>query len=358
MRKSKVQKMKLASLLLLSTVLIPNIAYADEEIDESMEAETAVNQAEIQDAEQTINEQETESEENAGTPEITPGEAATEEVTPDVNTYNNDIETNTENAEEETVDDSGGKNEETAPILQPAEPEEQPEENQVVTPEELESNEETAQEEEETEVPAGEEETPADAVEGTESETDSTLETPVTEEPDNGTQQGNIDDNQEAVPELPIEQIDPIESVDPEGESSTEEPSAEENTVTEQPEEGTVEENPSTVETEKKKLYRYDYGDILNGISFSEESIHDDLSTLDQRVSRVMSSKIIEEKDLTAEQKLELEEKVKAEQTTSYDAEELPNTGEADSTNYVFAGLLTIFGAVLLFMSKKLKTDN
>ena len=31
----------------------------------------------------------------------------------------------------------------------------------------------------------------------------------------------------------------------------------------------TVEEDPSTLGTEKKKLYRYDYGDILNGISFS-----------------------------------------------------------------------------------------
>ena len=53
MRKSKVNKMKLASVLLLSTVLIPNIAYADEEIDESMEAETAVDPAETENSGQT-----------------------------------------------------------------------------------------------------------------------------------------------------------------------------------------------------------------------------------------------------------------------------------------------------------------
>jgi Gram positive anchor. len=112
------------------------------------------------------------------------------------------------------------------------------------------------------------------------------------------------------------------------------------------------------VGTESKKLYRYDYGDILDGITFSEESLQDDISTLDQRVTRVMSSKIIEEKNLTEAQKLELEQKVKAEQTSSYEGEELPNTGEAESTNYAAAGLLSIFGAALLFMSKKLKTDN
>lgn len=179
---------------------------------------------------------------------------------------------------------------------------------------------------------------------------------------------------------MPIEQIDPIETVEPEETEGTEiqpeewyeQTTEEESTVTSQPSEGVVEtaeeavtenaeaeqETAATAGTGKKKLYRYDYGDILSGISFSEENIAEDLSTLDQRVTRVMSSKIIEEKDLTEAQKLELEEKVKAEEVNSYDGEKLPNTGEADSTNYVFAGLLTIFGAVLVFMSKKLKTDN
>ena len=150
---------------------------------------------------------------------------------------------------------------------------------------------------------------------------------------------------------LPTEPIEPLEPVEPEtpdqpNEETTEnvpeyeeempvieqppEEAAEDiqNTLPEETETSTetspaetVEEDSSTLGTEKKKLYRYDYGDILNGISFSEESLHDDLSTLDQRVTRVMSSKIIEEKDLTKEQKLELEEKVKAEKTNSYEGE-------------------------------------
>ena len=342
MRKSKVKKMKLASLLLLSTVLIPNIAYADEEIDESVEAETTVNQAEIQDAEQTINEQEAES----------------EKVAPDVN--NNDIDTNTEsnseNVEEEAVDNSGGENEESAPILQPAEPEEQP----ADTPAEPERNEETAQEDEETEVSEGEEEPPSDESDNNEAD----LDNPTPEE-------------EPEMPVLPTETIEPVEPETPAEpneettetvpeqeeeipavEQPSEEPAEDTETNTETSAEESVEQDQGTLGTEPKKLYRYDYGDILNGISFSEESLHDDLSTLDQRVSRVISSKIIEEKDLTKEQKLELEEKVKADTTNSYEGEELPNTGEADSTNYAAAGLLTIFGAILVFMSKKLKTDN
>src|SRR5699024_11422151 len=128
---------------------------------------------------------------------------------------------------------------------------------------------------------------------------------------------------------------------------------------TETLEEGTVsEESAVAVGTESKKLYRYDYGDILDGITFSEESLQDYIPKLDQRVTRVMSSKIIEEKNSTEAQKLELEQKMKAEQTSSYEGEELPNTGEAKSTNYAAAGLLSILGAALLFMSKKLKTDN
>lgn len=350
MRKSKVKKMKLASLLLLSTVLIPNIAYADEEIDESMEARTTVNPAEVQETEQTT----------------------TEVASPDVNN-NNDIETNTENTEE-AADNSGELTESgtiggtAAPILEPAEPEEVPEE----------TNENT--DESEPEMPAAEEETPADESDHNEADFDSS--TPENSE-DNAQQE-----TPEEEPEMPVLPTEPIEPLEPETpaepneetteivpeqeeeipviEQPSEEPAEEiQNTLPEEIEtstetsaEETAEQDPSTLGTEKKKLYRYDYGDILNGISFSEESIYEDLSTLDQRVTRVMSSKIIEEKNLTEVQKLELEQKVKAEQTTSYDGEELPNTGEADSTNYAAAGLLTIFGAALVFMSKKLKTDN
>ena len=71
-----------------------------------------------------------------------------------------------------------------------------------------------------------------------------------------------------------------------------------------------------------------------------------------------MSSKIIEEKNLTEAQKLELQEQVKSEKTNTYDGEELPNTGETSHPNYALAGLLTVFGGALLIKSKKTKTDN
>lgn len=395
MQKSKVKKMKLASLLLLSTVLIPNIAYADEEIDESMEAETYAVSEDVQiteETEQTINEQKTEAEENAETSVTTDSEAGTQEDVTASDTYNNDIETDTgttsENVQEESTEGGGD-------ILQPAEPDQQtnqPEEEPAESEEQLTEDETDVPEEDESQVSGGEEETPGDTTGDAEGNTEANPEydnetvieetAPETDEDyDDGTQSESTEDETD-VSELPVEQIAPIETVNPEEteetggqpEESQEQTTEEESTVTSQPsedvaqpaeeavtenaeaEEGTVEEDAAG--SGKKKLYRYDYGDILNGISFSEENIAEDLSTLDQRVTRVMSSKIIEEKDLTEAQKLELEEKVKAEETSSYDEEELPNTGEADSTNYAAAGLLTIFGAILLFMSKKLKTDN
>lgn len=391
MRKSKVKKMKLASLLLLSTVLIPDIAYADEEIDESIEAETYTVPEEVQNTEetnQTINETETETKENAETSVTTEGEAATQEVTPESDTYNNDIETDTgttsENVQEESTEGGGD-------LLQPAEPDQQTglsEEEPAESEEQLTEDETDVPEEDESQVSGGEEETPGDTSEEAEGNTEANPEydsETITDEtaPESSETDGAYGDNTEDetdVAELPIEQIDPIETVEPEETEGTEiqpeewyeQTTEEESTVTSQPSEDVVEtaeeavtenaeaeqETAATAGTGKKKLYRYDYGDILSGISFSEENIVEDLSTLDQRVTRVMSSKIIEEKDLTEAQKLELEEKVKAEDTASYDGEELPNTGEADSTNYAFAGLLTIFGAVLVFMSKKLKTDN
>lgn len=391
MRKSKINKMKLTSLLLLSTVLIPDIAYADEEIDESIEAETYTVPEEVQNTEetnQTINETETETKENAETSVTTEGEAGTQEVTPESDTYNNDIETDTgttsENVQEESTEGGGD-------LLQPAEPDQQTglsEEEPAESEEQLTEDETDVPEEDESQVSGGEEETPGDTSEEAEGNTEANPEydsETITDEtaPESSETDGAYGDNTEDetdVSELPIEQIDPIETVEPEEtegteiqpEESQEQTTEEESTVTSQPSEDVVEtaeeavtenaeaeqETAATAGTGKKKLYRYDYGDILSGISFSEENIAEDLSTLDQRVTRVMSSKIIEEKDLTEAQKLELEEKVKAEDTASYDGEELPNTGEADSTNYVFAGLLTIFGAVLVFMSKKLKTDN
>lgn len=405
MRKSKVNKMKLASVLLLSTVLIPNIAYADEEIDESMEAETAVDPAETENSGQTA--QDTVTEENTDVNEEVTNEEPVEEsleIPPSINNEN-DIETNAESADnaEETVDDSSGTNDGSdSPILQPAEPGEEPEETGAA--EDSESDNIPAEVPEETgntddsntgDYTEGEEETPEAEIPEQEDETQT--EENVPSEPDSGESSENQDNNFET-PELPTEPIEPLEPVEPEEPAETE-PSEQPNTEveqnsddgdnnnvpaeevpaesTEEPVENTAPENSGSTDTEgtqkdeanteanhstagngPKKLYRYDYGDILEGITFKEENLQNDISTLDQRVSRVMSSKIIEEKNLTEAQKLELQEQVKSEKTNTYDGEELPNTGETSHPNYALAGLLTVFGGALLIKSKKTKTDN
>lgn len=405
MRKSKVNKMKLASVLLLSTVLIPNIAYADEEIDESMEAETAVGPAETENSGQTA--QDTVTEENTDVNEEVTNEEPVEEsleIPPSINNEN-DIETNAESADnaEETVDDSSGTNDGSdSPILQPAEPGEEPEETGAA--EDSESDNIPAEVPEETgntddsntgDYTEGEEETPEAEIPEQEDETQT--EENVPSEPDSGESSENQDNNFET-PELPTEPIEPLEPVEPEEPAETE-PSEQPNTEveqnsgdgdnnnvpaeevpaesTEEPVENTAPENSGSTDTEgtqkdeanteanhntagngPKKLYHYDYGDILEGITFKEENLQNDISTLDQRVSRVMSSKIIEEKNLTEAQKLELQEQVKSEKTNTYDGEELPNTGETSHPNYALAGLLTVFGGALLIKSKKTKTDN
>lgn len=175
MQKSKVKKMKLASLLLLSTVLIPNIAYADEEIDESIEAGAVIGPVENQNTEetvQTINETETETEENAETSVTTEGEAGSQEAIPDVNTYNNDIETESgttsENVQEESTEDGGD-------LLQPAEPDQQTglsEEEPAESEEQLTEDETNVLEEDESQVSGGEEETPGDTSEEAEGNTE------------------------------------------------------------------------------------------------------------------------------------------------------------------------------------------
>lgn len=387
-RKSKVKKMKLATVLMLTTVLIPNIAYADEEIDnteQSLEAETAVNPNEVETTEDASTEEPVE--------ETTEEEPVTESTSPNVNAIEDDIETSpgtTNEKVEESVDDSADttttpesdeSTETETPILEPAEPEENPAENIEETPEEApseevvpeetpeETPEEPVQDEVEQEVPV-EEDTGTTEQNNGQAETEEDVQQTPEEEP--------------AMPELPTEPIEPLEPNEPAEptESNETEPAAENaepeqdtgTSAVEQPVEETVEEpetaNPETAEdnsTEEaqptasqqtKKLYRYDFGDIMNGITLNEESIQEDLSTLDQRVTRVMSSKIIEKKDLTEEQKLKLKEQVKSETTSSYDGETLPNTGEEDSTSYAAAGLLAVVGAALLFVSRKFKTDN
>src|SRR5699024_8713156 len=102
------------------------------------------------------------------------------------------------------------------------------------------------------------------------------------------------------VPELPNEQIEPLEE-------KTEERPAEE--AAEEPSESRSDlssDQEATNNVQPKKLYHYDYGDIMNGIELTEDTMQNDISTLDQRISRLMSSKILEEKNLTEQEKIEL----------------------------------------------------
>lgn len=388
MSKSNFKKVRLASALLLSTVLLPNIAYADEEPEQILEAETAIDVEEAQDEAKT-----SKVEQEVGTFNEENSDTEVNEETPSVNN-NNDIDTNSEITEEQTDDGSGIEDNDT--ILEPVA---QPDDSENVKDDVINERDEEADTEE-----------PANTVEGSEEDVQEEEETPANEttnapgeESTNDNTGGSEDELGEVGDPFPT---DPIESIEPdEFEEDTQQPienpstdegteskvpSEENNLLEEEPADESNDLNEASIESENqvpdynekqaetdeplteasneevssnasskpKKLYRYDYGDILNGISFNHENIEDDISTLDQRVTRVMSSKIIEEKDLTEEQKLELEEKVKAEETTPHGAKELPDTGDVNTTNYTVVVLLSIFGATLLFMSKKLKTDN
>lgn len=116
--------------------------------------------------------------------------------------------------------------------------------------------------------------------------------------------------------------------------------------------EGTVDEaRPGTA---GKKLHRYDYGDILSGISFSPGESDESLALLDKRVNRIMTSKIIEEDEVSKEDIMELEEEIKNESgITSSDREVLPNTGEASNYNYLYSIMLIAAGTTLFFITKR-----
>ncbi len=103
-----------------------------------------------------------------------------------------------------------------------------------------------------------------------------------------------------------------------------------------------------------KKLYRYNYGDILDGIDFSPGSSDDSLALLDKRVNLIMTSKIFEEDELSEEDMMNIEEKIKNESgITSSDRETLPNTGEASNYNYLYSVMLVLAGSILFFITKR-----
>ena len=120
------------------------------------------------------------------------------------------------------------------------------------------------------------------------------------------------------------------------------------------------EEQQTEVQQNKKsgvagnKLYRYDYGDILNGIDLRPGTAEENYSTLDKRVNRIMTSKIVEEDDMTAEEILELEEEIKNESgVVSSTRDTLPDTGETNQYNYLYSFMLILSGGILFFLTKR-----
>jgi len=105
-----------------------------------------------------------------------------------------------------------------------------------------------------------------------------------------------------------------------------------------------------------KKLYRYNYGNILNGIDIKPGSTEENYSELDKRINRIMTSKIVEEEDMTEEEILEIEEEIKNESgvvSSSSDRDTLPDTGDTNQYNFLYSFVLLLAGGILFFLTKR-----
>jgi LPXTG-motif cell wall-anchored protein len=103
-----------------------------------------------------------------------------------------------------------------------------------------------------------------------------------------------------------------------------------------------------------QKYYRYDHGNILEGISLNPGTSEEQLNLLDKRVNRLMSSKIMPQEDVDESDIIEIEEEIKNEEgvTASTDRTSLPDTGETDYT-ILYGTTLLIAGAILLFITRR-----
>ena len=201
------------------------------------------------------------------------------------------------------------------------------------------------------------------------------------EDQQTGNNQGNTgndepdledNDHQGETPEADGAENDPPTSgVDPaeqdSGEVSEETPDAAQSSQLEGKQEDG--EGSSSSEAEKgqksgvagKKLYRYNYGDILNGIDLKPGMTEENLSTLDKRINRIMTSKIIGETDMTDEEILEIEEEIKNESgvvSASSDRDALPNTGDTKQYNFIYSFVLILAGGILFFLTKRPDNEN
>ncbi|MEZ2458865.1 hypothetical protein ACBR55_09825 [Salinicoccus roseus] len=108
-----------------------------------------------------------------------------------------------------------------------------------------------------------------------------------------------------------------------------------------------------------QKYYRYDHGNILEGISLNPGTSEEQLNLLDKRVNRLMSSKIMPQEDVDESDIIEIEEEIKNEEgvTASTDRTSLPDTGETDYT-ILYGTTLLIAGAILLFITRRLNSKK
>ncbi|MXQ52143.1 LPXTG cell wall anchor domain-containing protein [Salinicoccus hispanicus] len=111
--------------------------------------------------------------------------------------------------------------------------------------------------------------------------------------------------------------------------------------------------------TEKKRYFRYDYGNILEGITLQPGASEAELGLLDKRVNRLLSARIMEESEVDEADIYEIEEKIKNEEavSTSTSREILPDTGETNYT-FIYGTVLFISGIILLFIMRKPKHNK
>lgn len=297
-------------------------------------------------------------------PAGTPDNEVTEE--PENETPNNEA---TEEPDNEEPSEPGGGNQGNGPLI-PVENGEDPVEEEVETPEsgtEEPSEPEAPEEENPSPEPSPEQPDNESSEEGTvtdypeeeipdrETEVPENNEPQQTEETEQNTTDSNQGNNEDNVPEQeyeePVEEndVDHYESV---WESDVTDPAdmdileSDTNTV----EEDTASETSYNSRYAGKKLYQYNFGDILNGVDLRPGSSEDSLALLDQRIHQVMTSKIVGMEGLSDEDRAELDEQVKNEEAVA-GLEELPNTGEK-SYNIFYSAVLFIAGGILFYVTK------
>lgn len=173
---------------------------------------------------------------------------------------------------------------------------------------------------------------------------------PTVEVPSDEPMEEEVTDESSAEPSTEEPAIEYDEATDYGNEESGAETYSDEQPLSEEAEKETSE----VQSVNRQNYYRYDHGNILEGISLSPGTSDEQLNLLDKRVNRLMSSKIMPEDEVDEADILEIEDEIKNEEgvMASTDRESLPDTGEADYT-FLYGTTLLIAGAILLFITRR-----